>query len=678
MFGDATGRTADPSGRISMHSSEATSKQATRTVASRIEVCPLCREPVEGGESASAPVRECRVCRFPLGIETHDETQTKPAPIPAAAEVVLEKWLSGAPLAPERRSVWKQVTRWIRRNRPAATAAFVLAAAVVLCVVHEYGTRRTLEESLERTTFDRDEALARCERAQAEAEEFARAVDEHVDESFRAAERSLRVSIAREVAAEAAALATLQPEHGLAMATVALRMVHRENAPPIGPALELVYGLSTRPVDEAGEILGRADVLAISPDGTRLAAADADGQVRLIDLAGGRDPLSLPGRLNHAVSLEFSPDGLRLVARSADSTVNIWRLEGVEIEKQMRTVLKVPESRMAGAVQSDDNRWIVTGCNGFRPGETTVRLWDIADRNPNTNYFDLPGNRGRIQSVAVSRSGQWVAVGNHGGTVALWSTAIHPQRGVTKMLKAGKHGVNLLVFTPDGRKLVTSEGAEGGECVIRVWDLTAGDPGAAPMMLEGHAAPVRRLAVSTNGRCVASADDTGRVCLWNLDVPAAQARVASLEAHVDAVTALVFGFDGRRLYTAGLDGQVCVWDMTCMPIAKPLVRLRTGESAVTGLAVSRDGRTLAAATADQNARLWHLAADDLLRWAHDGSRRGAEAAETVVVVETKPVGETGPVGKTGPRAELNLKDSPAGRERPIIETAERLDANPLR
>jgi WD40 repeat protein len=651
-----------------MKSSEATPTQATRAVAPRIEVCPLCREPVERVESAAVPVGECRVCRFRFGVETVDDPQAQPAPVPAAAEVVLEKWLSGAPLVAERRSAWKQVRRWTRRNRPAASAAVVLAAAVVLCVAHEYGARRTLEESLKRTTFERDEALARCERVQSEAAEFARTVDEHVDESFQAAERNLRISIAREVAAEAAGLATRQPEHGLAMATVALRMAHRENAPPIGPALELVYGLSTRPVEQAGENLSRVDVPAISPDGTRLAVADADGQVRLIDLAGGRNPISLPGRLNHAVSLEFSPDGLRLVARSADSTVHIWRLEGVEIEKQMRTVLKVPESRIAGAVQSDDNRWIVTGCNGFRPGETTVRLWDIAGRNPNTNYFDLPGNRGRIQSVAVSRSGQWVAVGNHGGTVALWSTAIHPQRGVTRMLEAGKHGVNSLVFTPDGRKLLTSEGTDGGECVIRVWDLTAGDPGAASVVLDGHAAPVRRLAVSTNGRCAASADDTGRVCLWNLDVPAAQARVASLEAHVDGVTALEFGFDGRRLYTAGLDGQVCVWDMTRMPIAKPLVRLRAGESAVTGLVVSRDGRKVAAATADQNARLWHLAADDLLQWAHDGSRRGAGAPET----EPMPLAETRPV------AEMEPGEAPARPERPVIETAERLDANPLR
>jgi WD40 repeat protein len=323
---------------------------------------------------------------------------------------------------------------------------------------------------------------------------------------------------------------------------------------------------------------------------------------------------------------------------------------------------------MAGSVQSDDNRWIITGCNGFRPGETTVRLWDIASRNPNTNYFDLPGNRGRIQSVAVSRSGQWVAIGNHGGTVALWSTAIHPQRGVTKLLEAGKHGVNSLLFTPDGHKLITSEGTEGGECAIRVWDLTARDPGAAPVVLEGHVAPVRRLAVSTNGRCAASADDTGRVCLWNLDLPAAKALVAGLEAHVDAVTALEFGFDGRRLYTAGLDGQVCIWDMTRLPITKPLVRLRAGESAVTGLVVSRDGRKLAAATADQNARLWHMAADDLLRWAHDGSRRGAgpAAAEMETVEATKPV------------AQAKRKELPAWEERPIVETAERSDSNPLR
>jgi WD40 repeat protein len=663
-FGDAAGSTADPRDRVSMNSSDDTPTQATHRVATRIDVCPLCREPVAKGESTSVRARECGGCGFRLGVATHeepDEPNVEPAAAaaqPAPAEVVLEKWLSGAPLEPERRTAWRRITRWARRNRPLAGAAAAAAAAIVLCIAHLHGSCRKLEESLRQTTFERDEALARSDRLETAAAEYARSVDEHVEESFRASERNLRVSIAREVAAEASDLATRRPDYGLAMATVALRMAHRENAPPIAPAVELVYGLSTRPVAARGEAIGRVEVLAMSPDGNRLAAAAPDGQVRLIDLVGGAAPVLLPGRLSRAVAIEFSPDGLRLTARSADSTVNIWRLDNGDVEKQLRTVLKVQESRMAGAVQSDDNRWIVAACNGFRPGETTVRLWDISGRNPNTNYFDLPGNRGRIQSVAVSRGGQWVAVGNHDGDIALWNTAIHPLRGITKLLKAGKHGVNPPVFTPDGRKLVTSEGTEGGDCVIRIWDLAAGDP-AATVTLEGHVAPVRKLAVSTNSRCLASADDTGRVYVWNLDVPAGEARVASLEAHVDEVTALEFGYDGRRLYTAGLDGRVCVWDMTRLPITNPLVRLQAGESGVTGLVVSRDGRRLAAATADQNARFWQFDADDLLRWAHDGSRRQERPATT-------------------PIAETRTDDEPIRHAIPVMETAERLDLNPLR
>jgi WD40 repeat protein len=651
-----------------MNKSEETSTPSMRSAAPRIDVCPLCREPVVHDVAQPGGNAECRACQFRFTVDEAVETapgETPPAP---AAEAVLEKWLSGAPLEPARRSAWRQVARWVRRHRSLTASAAVMAAAAALSVAHLHGTCRTLEESLRQTTFERDEALGRCDRMQAEAAEFARSVDEHVDKSFSSAERNLRVSIAREVAAEAAALSTRQPEHGLAMATVALRMAHRENAPPIVPAMELLYGLSTRPIDVASETLGRVDVVAISPDGNALATADGDGNVRLVDLADGPNrskSISLPGRMSHVASLAFSPDGLRLVARSVDSTINIWRLDGDDVEKQERTVLKVPESRVADSAMSDDNRWILTGCNGFRPGETTVRLWDVAGRNPNTNYFDLPGNRGRIQSVAVSRHAQWAAVGNHGGTIALWNLAIHPLRNVTKTLPAGKHGMKSLVFTPDGRKLVTSEGTDGGECLIRVWDLTAVDPAAAPAVLDGHVAPVRKLAVSSNGRCVASADDTGRVCLWNLDSPPATACVASLEAHVDAVTALEFAFDGSRLYSSGLDGQVCVWDMTRLPITKPLVRLRTGESAVTGLAVSRDGRKLAAASADQNARLWDLAADELLRWAHDGSRR-------------QPGSPSAPIAVTSDEIAPSEETSPTRHERPVIEAAERPDLNPLR
>jgi len=64
--------------------------------------------------------------------------------------------------------------------------------------------------------------------------------------------------------------------------------------------------------------------LAVSPDGTILAAAGVNNSVCLWDLTTGRELNKRSGHAGQILSLAFSPDGKTLVSGSEDTTALVW------------------------------------------------------------------------------------------------------------------------------------------------------------------------------------------------------------------------------------------------------------------------------------------------------------------------------------------------------------------
>ena len=107
-------------------------------------------------------------------------------------------------------------------------------------------------------------------------------------------------------------------------------------------------------------------------------------------------------------------------------------------------------------------------------------------------------------------------------------------------------------FSPDNHRLVT---AQGGETLVKVWDLITGN---LVLSLDDHTKPAWSVTFSPDGRYIATAGEDGRVKVWDSQTGNV---VWSFHEESGTVTSVAFSPDGRRLVALSREARLRIWDV---------------------------------------------------------------------------------------------------------------------
>ena len=87
----------------------------------------------------------------------------------------------------------------------------------------------------------------------------------------------------------------------------------------------------------------------------------------------------------------------------------------------------------------------------------------------------------------------------------------------------------------------------------RLWDLSAKDPAANPVVLRGHEGSVSAVAISPDNRWLVTGSDDKTARLWDLSAKDPAANPVVLRGHEGAVSAVAISPDNRWLVTGSED-----------------------------------------------------------------------------------------------------------------------------
>jgi RNA polymerase sigma factor (sigma-70 family) len=200
------------------------------------------------------------------------------------------------------------------------------------------------------------------------------------------------------------------------------------------------------------------DAVAFSPDGSELSTGSQDGQIRIWDVATGKEKRTIKGP-NHPVRrLLYTPDGKRVISGADDGVLRLWDVAtGKELRSQKADLPSEPGSQVdVNAIEHLPGGGLVAAYNyevkGKGEWHTRLVLWDKDGTKPET----LVQQGGHIYSVAVSADGKRLAVpmlGEFGG-LKVWDLETRKEvwsQPASDMMSA-------VAFSRDGKRLAVGGG----------------------------------------------------------------------------------------------------------------------------------------------------------------------------------------------------------------------------
>ena len=219
-------------------------------------------------------------------------------------------------------------------------------------------------------------------------------------------------------------------------------------------------------------------------------------------------------------------------------------------------------------------------------GDTgAIKVWNLH----NDTVTTLGRHADTVNSLAFSPDGNFLASGGDDYVLKVWN--VHHKHHIAtceQITDWTRSQVKAVTFSPNGSMMAT-----GGRHA-KLWDARTYNE----IVTLRHTDWVWAVAFSTDGRLLATGDNSGQVTVWDLQT---QRSITRIPADSNAVYAVQFSPDAQILAGAGYEGKVKLWKT---PNWKPHGTL-TSNSTISDISFSPDGSTLTG-TGYESVNLWQV------------------------------------------------------------------------
>lgn len=218
-----------------------------------------------------------------------------------------------------------------------------------------------------------------------------------------------------------------------------------------------------------------------------------------------------------------------------------------------------------------------------------VAVWDAKDLSKQPTLLK-PVDAGPFCKAAISKDRKTIAVAYSDDKLRIWNRA---KKSVSHTL-TGHTGnwITHIAFSPDNKRLVSVSSEQVIIWLVNGWKKEATIVGGSSLAIlpDGTSAVIGRqqeiaivglkdgktlrtlkcknitsaIAITADGRIMASGDHEGHVTLWDLRH---EMQVTSIRPHKDTINTLAFSRSGTLLVTGAMEdnGMLMVWNVTTPP-----------------------------------------------------------------------------------------------------------------
>ncbi|KAF8838109.1 WD40 repeat-like protein [Paxillus ammoniavirescens] len=299
-------------------------------------------------------------------------------------------------------------------------------------------------------------------------------------------------------------------------------------------------------------LLGHRDSIwsvACLPDGERVISGSEDGSVRTWRAQDGRGVGKVMNQGGWVFAVAISSDGQWIATAGEDAKIIIWNA---------RTQEKVVEweghsSSVWTLGFSVDSARLVSGS---RDGSVVVWSTTTGERL----VGPLTGHTGWVFCASFSPQGDEIASCDS-RDVRIWNS--HSPKAVRdRHFPRGQPFFGELVIPPVKVKAISLAWTPNGLLITGCYDgsIKQFDSSTGSLLAEwkSHVGIIRSIAVSPNGKFIASGSPDHTVRLWDTTT---RQQIGPVLQHDDAVHSVAISADGSHLLSGGLGGKARIWSL---------------------------------------------------------------------------------------------------------------------